>query len=142
MHSASLGLSCGMQDLLLRPAGSFVAACRIFVAACRIFCSVLQDLCCGAQTLVVSWVLQSTRASVAVVLRLSCTKACGILVPDQQLNPCLLHPRWILNHWATREVSGLIVFESFHSLPPVRPNNPRKTLQALYSIPFQCVPGS
>ena len=33
---------------------------------------------------------------------LSCLAACGIF-PDQGSNPCLLHWRWTLHHWATRE---------------------------------------
>ena len=33
----------------------------------------------------------------------NCPEACGVF-PDQELNPCALHGRQILNHWATREV--------------------------------------
>ena len=45
---------------------------------------------------------------VVVVCRLSCSMACGIFL-DQGSNPCLLHFRQILYHWANREVQ--------HSLP-------------------------
>ena len=54
-------------------------------------------LCCRAQAL-------GSQASVVVVHGLSCPEACGIF-PDQGLNSCPLHGRWILNHWTTREVS-------------------------------------
>ena len=41
---------------------------------------------------------------------LSCSTACGIL-PDQGLNPCLLHWRQILSHWTTREVQCLNILK-------------------------------
>ena len=43
----------------------------------------------------------SSTGSVAAVLRLSCSTACGIF-PDQGLNLCLLH--WQADyHWPTKE---------------------------------------
>ena len=56
---AVLGLSWGMQDL----------------------CCIMGVFCCGAQTLVGARGLQRTQASVIVALSLSCSAACGILVP-------------------------------------------------------------
>ena len=46
--------------------------------------------------------LEST-SSVVVTQGLSCTAVCGISL-DQRSNLCLLDGRWILNHWAPREV--------------------------------------
>ena len=38
-------------------------------------------------------------------------KACGILAPDQGLNPHPLIERWSLNHWTTREVLSIMYFD-------------------------------
>jgi len=55
------------------------------------------------------------QSSVVVACRLSCSEACGILVP------CILSPlqggriaRQILNHWTTREV---LLLGFLHELP-------------------------
>ena len=42
--------------------------------------------------------------------------ACGTL-PDQRLNPCLLHCRWSLNHWITREAHKPVILKSDMSIP-------------------------
>ena len=44
---------------------------------------------------------------------LSCTRACGIFVPRSGVEPtfpCIT--RWILNHWTTRKVPGLLLNHS------------------------------
>ena len=57
---------------------------------------------CGTWAhLVVAPMVYST-GSIVMAQGLSCSVACGIL-PDKGLNPCLLHWRRILYHWATRK---------------------------------------
>ena len=57
------------------------------------------------------WLLLLQCIGSAVVAQgLSCSTACGIL-PDQGLNPCLLHWRQILSHWPTREVQCLKILK-------------------------------
>ena len=51
--------------------------------------------------LVVAPMVYST-GSIVMAQGLSCSVACGIL-PDKGLNPCVLHWRRILYHWATRK---------------------------------------
>ena len=58
--------------------GSFVVPCRLLVAEHRLLSS------CGA------WAPEHT-GSVVAACQLSCPGACGILVPDQGLNPHPLH---------------------------------------------------
>ena len=48
------------------------------------------------------------RASIAGANGLSRHAACGIL-PDQGSSLCLLHRRWILNHWTTGEAVNFIL---------------------------------
>ena len=57
---------------------------------------------CGTWAhLVVAPMVYNT-GSIVMAQGLSCSVACGIL-PDKGLNPCLLHWRRILYHWATRK---------------------------------------
>ena len=66
-----------------------VVACRIFVMSCTIFS-------CGAQTLLVAH-------------RVSCSEACGILVPRPGIEPVspALEGRF---QWTTRDVPVLVYF--------------------------------
>ena len=51
--------------------------------------------------------------SVVGACGLSCTRACGIFVPSPGIEPtfpCIA--RWILNHWTTRKVPGLLLKHS------------------------------
>ena len=70
----------------------FLKYSSTYLAAPRLSCSmrVLSSQCCTG--------------FLAVVLRLSCPTACGILVPRPGINPFPNTGRWILNAWTPREV--------------------------------------
>ena len=58
--------------------------------------------CGGAQAL-------GRTGSIVVAHGLSCRMAYGIFL-DQGSNVCPLHWRWILKHWATREIHSITTF--------------------------------
>ena len=107
LYLAALGLcrlawafsNCREQGLLLT-----VVLRHLIAVACLVTELRLEAL--GLQS------LQHT-GSVAVVHGLSCPMACGIFL-DQGSNPCPLHCRQILIHWATREVLFLLVLHQLH----------------------------
>ena len=76
---------------------SFIAVCRLFTEASGLLPS------CGTQAL-------EHAGSVGVPHRLSCTVACGILVPWPGSNCISCAGRWILNPWTAKEVPTSYVF--------------------------------
>ena len=64
----------------------------------------------GVAFLIAEHGLEGAWASVVVVHGRTCPMAYGIF-PDEELNPCPLHCRWIFNHWTTREVLDCVFFE-------------------------------
>ena len=63
----------------------------------------MQGLSLGPNSLVVVHRLLELQRAGSVALRHVGSKS-----PDQGLKPCLCIARWILNHWATREVPFLL----------------------------------
>ena len=56
--------------------------CQVLVATCWIFTIFCQATCCGAQTPVLLYSLQSVQASIVLGRRPSCFMACRIPVPE------------------------------------------------------------
>ena len=75
----------------------------LFLAALGLCCctqafpSCVRGLLILVASLVVEHRLQGVQASAVVVHGLSCCAACGVLL-DQELNPCPLNFKQILNH--------------------------------------------
>ena len=91
LFMAVSGLSCGTRDLSLQHGTSSLQCVGFSLVVARGLssCSTHGLSNCG------TWAPERV-GSVVVACRLSCLMACGVLVPNQGLNPCPLRWRWIL----------------------------------------------